>query len=218
MICENTGRPVHKMMHYAVAYERHFGHLVSRPCTFLEIGAGNGGSSQIWKKWLGPLARIVTIDIQDLCKQFEDEQVVVRIGSQADPRFLASLVEEFGAFDAVLDDGSHQAEHIMMSMETLYPIIAPNAVYMVEDVHTAYWSGWGGSKSAQGTIVEFAKEMIDKLNYDHHSGDVDAKGRDYFCVNTFSMSIYDSIIVFEKSAYQNKRNVLIGDDSKRLNY
>ena len=218
MIRDNTGRPVHKLMHYVVAYERHFGHLVSRPCTFLEIGAGNGGSSQMWKKWLGPLARIVTIDIKDLCKQFEDEQIAVRIGSQDDPAFLRALVAEFGAFDAVLDDGSHQAAHVLTSLHTLYPIIAQNAVYMIEDTHTAYWPEYGGSQNANNTIVEFAREMIHKLNRDHHRGDQHDWSPDVNDKNTFSMSVYDSIIVLEKAAYSNRINILIGDESKRVNY
>ena len=40
---DNNGRPIHKSGHYFFAYERHFSRYRGQPCTFLEIGAGNGG-------------------------------------------------------------------------------------------------------------------------------------------------------------------------------
>ena len=212
----NTSRPIHKMMHYFKAYERHFGQFVGRPCTFLEIGAGNGGSSQMWKRWFGPLARVVSIDINPVCAQFEDEQVAIRLGDQGDPVFLQSLLDEFGRFDAVLDDGSHQMHHVLASMSFLYPRIAPHGVYMVEDVHTAYWPDWGGGYGKPDTVVSFFKEAVDKLNAHHIQGN--ALLPDGFTETTFAITAYDSILVFEKSPYQNKRNDIIGDAALRVNY
>lgn len=212
----NTGRPVDKWMQYFVAYERHFRHLVGRPSTFLEIGAGNGGSSQMWKRWLGPLARIVTIDLNEKCRQFEDEQVSVRLGDQSDPGFLQSLIDEFGIFDAVLDDGSHRADHVLSSMNFLYPRIAANGVYMIEDVHTAYWQEYGGDYNSPSTIVAFFKEAVDKLNVDYIRDNKLVP--DDFSRSTFSISAYDSVLVFEKSAYVNKKHQIVGDQTLRVNY
>jgi cephalosporin hydroxylase len=212
----NKGRPIHKMMHYVAAYERHFGRFVGQPLTFLEIGAGNGGSSQMWKRWLGPLARIVTIDINPICKQFEDEQVAVRLGDQSDPVFLQQLLDEFGPFDAVLDDGSHHMKHVLATMGYLYPRISANGVYMVEDVHTAYWEDYGGGLDRPDTIVSFFKDAVDRLNADHvRDGNLIPDG---FTRSTFSISAYDSILVFEKAAYVNKHNTMVGDPNLRLNY
>lgn len=216
LFLNNTNRPIHKMAHYFVAYERHFGKFVNQPFTFLEIGAGNGGSSQMWKRWFGPLARIVTIDINPICRSFEDEQVAVRIGDQSDPAFLESLISEFGRFDAVLDDGSHQMEHVTKSFNFLYPRIAPNAVYMVEDMHTAYWSDWGGGLRADNSFVERFKMLIDELNA-KHVRDGELVPTD-FTNSTFCMAAYDSILVFEKSAYSNANTFNIGNQDQRVNY
>ncbi|NTF11098.1 class I SAM-dependent methyltransferase [Agrobacterium rubi] len=216
LFLENDGRPIHKMAHYFFAYERHFSKFVNQPLTFLEIGAGNGGSSQMWKKWFGPLARIVTIDINPICKQFEDEQVAVRIGDQSDPIFLATLIEEFGRFDAVLDDGSHQMEHVTKSFNFLYPRIAQNAVYMVEDMHTAYWPEWGGGLRSNGSFIERFKMLIDELNAKNiREGALPATE---FTNSTFCMTAYDSVVVFEKSAYLNANTFNIGDQELRANY
>lgn len=210
----NKGRPIHKMAHYVAAYERHFGQFVGRPMSFLEIGAGDGGSSQMWKRWFGPLAQIVTIDINSYCKKFEDEQVFVRIGDPGDPIFLQQLIDEFGIFDAVIDDGSHQMDQVLSTISYLYPRISPNGVYMVEDVHTAYWDDYGGGLNRPDTIVSFFKDAVDRLNADHvRDGNLVADG---FTRSTFSISAYDSILVFEKAAFINKRNALIGDPNLQI--
>jgi len=87
----------------------------------------------MWKKYFGPHAQIVEIDIKDKCKKYQEEQVSVRIGDQSDHRFLAEVIEEFGPPDIVLDDGSHQMDHIASTFEYLYPLLSKNGVYLVED-------------------------------------------------------------------------------------
>lgn len=212
----NTGRPIHKSGHYFAAYERHFGRYVGRPVTFLEIGAGNGGSSQMWKRWLGPLARIVAIDINPVCRQFEDEQVAVRIGDQGDVAFLQSLLDEFGTPDAVLDDGSHQMDHVRASFEFLYPRLAATGVYMIEDMHTAYWPEYGGGRGDPRSVVETFKDHLDELNADHvRDGGLAPTA---FTRSTFAMTAYDSILVYERAPVVSKVMMMIGDDAKRVNY
>ena len=50
----------------------------------LEIGVFHGGSLQMWREYFGRGARIVGIDIDPRCRQFEEEQISVMIGDQAD--------------------------------------------------------------------------------------------------------------------------------------
>ena len=212
----NTGRPIHKAGHYFFAYERHFGRYVGQPVTFLEIGAGNGGSSQMWKRWLGSLARVVTIDINEVCRQYADEQVSVRIGDQSDPVFLQSLLDEFVTFDVILDDGSHHMEHVNKSFDFLYTKLASNGVYMIEDMHTAYWPDYGGGKGDPRSIVERFKCLVDDLNADHIRDGTTAPSA--FTRQTVAMTAYDSILVFEKAPLINKTMKMVGDNSMRINY
>lgn len=216
LFLNNEHRPVHKAAHYFFAYERHFGPYVGRPLTFLEIGAGNGGSSQMWKRWLGPLARVVTIDVNPICSQFADEQVFVRIGDQGDDAFLQSLLDEFGAPDIVLDDGSHHMRHVASSFDFLYDRMAANGVYMIEDMHTAYWPDYGGGRGDPRSMVERFKGLVDDLNADHVRDGTVAPTR--FTRETVAMTAYDSILVFEKSSFVNKQMKMIGNDALRASY
>src|ERR1700722_19274468 len=89
-------RRSHKWYHYFPVYERHFERFRNQHITLFEIGIGEGGSLQQWKRYLGPFARIVGIDIEPMCKQIEEDQIHVRIGSQDNEEFLARVVGEFG--------------------------------------------------------------------------------------------------------------------------
>lgn len=203
----HTGRVIHKWIHYFPAYERHFSRYVGRPLTFLEIGCGRGGSLQMWKKYFGPQATIIGVDIKPKCKEFEEDQINVRIGSQSDTTFLASLIEEFGTPDIVLDDGSHRMKDVLASFKFLYPLTDRRGVYMVEDMQTSYWKGYGGGLRQAGTFIEEAKLLIDEVNIRATRGQLPETP---FSKSTLSMHFYESMVVFEKGEMQKTHAPAIG--------
>lgn len=210
LFINNKDRQIRKWTHYFPAYERHFQKFVGKPLLFIEIGCGHGGSLRMWKKYFGPYATIVGIDIKPKCKKYEEEQIHVRIGSQNDNDFLNSIIEEFGTPDIVLDDGSHVMSHITTSFNTLYPQLDHRGIYLVEDLHTAYWDEYEGGVERDGSFIEKCKHLIDELNADHTRGAVEPTD---FTRNTLSMHFYDSIVVFEKGSCGEKYNIKIGKSS-----
>jgi SAM-dependent methyltransferase len=198
---------IHKWAHYFPIYEDHFGRYINRPMLFLEIGCGQGGSLQLWKRYLGPLAQIVGIDIVEACGKFEEDQIAVRIGNQADWAFLDDVLAEFGPPDVVLDDGSHLMSHIQASFAHLYPRMSPTGVYMVEDLHTAYWQQFEGGLRREGSFIERCKRLIDELNADHAG---EALAPTAFTRSTLSMHFYDSVVVFERGRHLRKHAPQIG--------
>lgn len=203
----NDGKVIHKWVHYFPIYERHFNGFRGKSLTFVEIGVSKGGSLAMWQRYFGPLARIVGIDIDPACRAHEAAGIDVRIGDQADPVFLQSIVDEFGVPDIVLDDGSHRMRDLEATFRFLYPRMGKNAVYLVEDLHTAYWEEFEGGLDKPGTFINLSKRLIDELNADHSRGAVAATG---FTRETFGMSFYDSVIVFEKGHVFRKEAPQIG--------
>lgn len=210
----NRQRTIHKWTHYFPAYEAHFQRYVNRPVLFLEIGCGRGGSAQMWKRWLGPYARIVGIDLNPECAKFAEEQIAIRIGSQADTGFLQSILDEFGTPDVVLDDGSHQMAHVVETFRYLYPRTARDGVYLVEDLHTAYWDEFGGGVGREGSFMELCKRLIDELNADWTRG---ALPPTEFTRTTLSMHFYDSIAVFERGPHRVAREERISGRKALVN-
>lgn len=70
----HKGRLAQKWHHYLEIYERHFEPLQQQkqPLRTLELGVSRGGSLEIWRKYFGPDARIVGIDIDPACAERVD--------------------------------------------------------------------------------------------------------------------------------------------------
>jgi hypothetical protein len=204
---DNRNRPAHKWKHYFPIYERHFADYVNKTVTFVEIGCGQGGSLQMWKRYFGPHARIIGLDINPRCRDFEEDQIQVRIGPQQDTAFLSGIIEEFGAPDIVLDDGSHIMSHVGASFKFFYPRLPTSGIYMVEDLHTAYWPSKEGGLRRPGTFIELSKHLVDELNADHVGADLSPTE---FTRTTLAMHFYDSVIVFERGRTTAKAALVTG--------
>jgi len=133
----HAGRQVDKWIHYFPLYDRHLGPFQATATRVLEIGIDHGGSLQLWKRFF-PVAEIVGVDINPVCKEFEEDRIKVEIGSQNDPYFLRTL----GEFDVVIDDGSHNVRDQEISFSVLWP--RTKSVYLIEDCHGPYPSIGGG--------------------------------------------------------------------------
>jgi hypothetical protein len=158
------GHDVHKWHHYFEVYERHFERFRSRPIRMLEIGVYRGGSLRLWREYFHAGSLIVGVDIDSKCRKHDrpDENVHVRIGSQADPTFLKEVIEEFGPFDIILDDGSHVTHHQLVSFGVLFrDALKAGGCYLVEDMHTNFWASHVDSPES---FLDCAKQMVDLLH------------------------------------------------------
>lgn len=193
----HRGRLIHKWEQYFPAYERHLTRFRNTAVTILEIGVGEGGSVQMWRRFLGPTARIIGIDLNPACKAYEERQIAIRIGDQTDTGFLDQVLAEFGPVQVIIDDGSHIMPHVQRTFAHLYPHrgFDPNGVYIVEDLHTAYWPEFGGGLRRPESFMETAKGHMDELNAMHTRG---ALAPTAFTASTLSMHVYDSMVVYER--------------------
>ena len=165
----DTESIVHKWHHYIPIYEKYFEKYRGQEVRFLEIGVSKGGSLRMWREFLGPNAVIFGIDIDENCSEFNGVHAEVRIGSQDDSSFLSSVVLEMGGIDVVLDDGSHHMQHIFESMRILFPKLNQGGIYLVEDLHTAYWRGFGGGYHSKNNFFRIIPKLIDDIHSWYHS-------------------------------------------------
>jgi hypothetical protein len=193
----HQGRPSAKWHHYLEVYDRHLARFRGKQVRLLEIGVQHGGSLQIWRQYFGPQAIIFGIDIDEKCRDFDDEDGRVRIGSQADPEFLQEVVKEMGGIDIVIDDGSHVASHQRISFDCLYPLLNNNGVYLCEDLQAAYWPVFhDGGYKREGTFIEVVKELIDDIHSWYH--DQGSTVLDTAAESIHSLCVYEGIVAVEK--------------------
>lgn len=194
--CNNQGRLIHKWHHYFDIYHNHFQRFRNQPVTILEIGVYHGGSLQMWKNYFGSKAKIYGVDINPRCKELEEKQIEIFIGSQEDRDFLRDLKDKIGHIDILIDDGGHTMRQQITTFEELFPFVNEKGIYLIEDLHTSYWRKYGGGYKKKKSFIEYAKNFIDSLNAKH------SKDPRLFPNNVTSsvtgIHFYDSILVLEK--------------------
>ncbi|MFY2861413.1 class I SAM-dependent methyltransferase [Mycobacterium sp. THU-M104] len=160
---------VHKWAHYLPVYESALAGFRSRPVRMLEIGVFRGGSLQMWRRYLHLESIVVGIDIDTSTKQFDNpgQRIHVRIGDQTDTRFLQTVIDEFGPFDIILDDGSHMNSHIAQTFRYLFPHgLASAGIYIVEDIHANYWPKF---RDDPMSFTDLTKWLIDSMHAHYFS-------------------------------------------------
>jgi predicted O-methyltransferase YrrM len=116
-----------------------------RPQNIFEIGIWDGGSTAYWFEYFNA-QKIVAVDHLDredsgyFRRYVESRKLADRVKTywgvnQGDSRRLLEIVgNEFEEpLDLVIDDGSHLPEETKTSFETLYPLLRPGGIYVIED-------------------------------------------------------------------------------------
>jgi hypothetical protein len=203
----HRGRIVHKWVHYLEIYERHFAPYRNTPVKMLEIGVFKGGSLEMWREYFGETATIFGVDINSDCAGYVTAPTQVRIGSQDDPLFLKKVILEMGTPDIVLDDGSHIGCHQRKSFDTLFPLLKPGALYVIEDLHTSYWpEPYAGGYRRETTAIGHIKQMIDDMHAWYHNSPVTTPAK----TDIGAIHLYDSIVVIEKKRRQQPGHIQVG--------
>ncbi len=183
----------------------------NKKLNILEIGVDNGTGMESYQK-IFLNAKICGIDIRPVTSNFGK----VYCGDQKDRKLLDKVDSENGPFDIVIDDGSHQNDDQIKTFEHLFPKLNPGGVYIVEDVHTSYWSVCGGGYESN-SFINYTKKLNDLINYwawnkgyqsidgAWHPNAEDIKKYNSYNVseeiysNLNCISVYPNIVVFYKS-------------------
>jgi hypothetical protein len=116
-----------------------------RPQNIFEIGIWDGGSTAYWFEYFNA-QKIVAVDhlTREDTKYFrsyvETRDLADRVKTywgvdQGDSSVLLEIIDkEFDEpLDLVIDDGSHLPQETKSSFETLYPLLRPGGIYVIED-------------------------------------------------------------------------------------
>ena len=203
---QQTGEPFLKWWHYFDIYSLELGGIAERsrngtlprPLHLLEIGVWRGGSMGLWREYFGTSALIYGVDIDQRSREFCDNDAEIRIGSQTDSLFMNGVVDEMAYVDIIIDDGSHNCLDVVSTLEMLWPRLADDGVYIIEDLHTSYWPAWGGGLRRRGSSVEALKRLIDEMHRSYFGRDTRVGPLSIPRSELFSVSFYDSVAVLRK--------------------
>lgn len=193
-----------KWEQYLGIYEAEFGVYIreSRPVRLLEIGVSNGGSLEIWRKYLPAGSEIVGIDINPDCGTLTfPDGIEVFVGDASSKDVLDGFLGN-RSFDIIIDDGSHRSDHIISTFEALFPRLRGGGKYVVEDLHASYWKDFGGGFRKPDAAMEYFKGLVDGLNGDSFADTPDLPATERARLEGFGraatrVSFYDSVLVIE---------------------
>jgi hypothetical protein len=190
---------------YTQHYERHFAQFRTRPIRLLEIGIGGyqfedvgGESLRMWQCYF-PRGLVYGLDIFPK-PGVQGPRMRAMQGDQSDPEFLDELGRQLGPFDIVIDDGSHLNDHVKTSFGSLFPHVRPGGLYVIEDLQTAYWPGYGGDDQDlvnADTSICMLKALVDDLNHQEIPKN-NGKAPSYTDRHVIGLHFYHNLAVIEK--------------------
>jgi len=176
---------------YFQVYDELLSKYKNRPITFVEIGVLNGGSLFMWRKFFGPDARIIGIDINPVARRWAADGFEIYIGSQSDGAFWDNFFSSVGDVDVVLDDGGHTNEQQIITAQKCIPHIKDNGMLVVEDVHASYLPSFGNP--SKYSFINYVKFLIDGVNSRFPLVSISANPLNKI---VYSICIFESIVCF----------------------
>jgi SAM-dependent methyltransferase len=120
----------------------------------LELGLWKGGSLPFWREWFRPKIHI-GLDLAERRDSPYFRRYAAAVApethirtywgvDQGDRERLRVIVgREFDEpLDLVIDDASHMYAATKASFETLFPLLRPHGLYVIEDWAWGHWRGW----------------------------------------------------------------------------
>lgn len=152
---------------YCPIYQSLFDDRRFKAIDLFEIGIGEGASLKMWADYF-PFADIYGIDIETF--NIDHERIKTFVAHQEDKAEMHTVLNEIDTFfDIIIDDGSHDADHIIKSLEMLYPYLKSGGIYCIEDVEHPrrdlehrltgynYWFATSSSQILNSNIVVIKK-------------------------------------------------------------
>ncbi len=160
----NTGTDKSSTKHnYLDKYEMFLKLLKGKRICLLEIGVFNGESLQMWKRYFDN-STIVGIDIDEECKKYENDGIVVEIQDMSVVDNIDDIGKKYSP-DIIIEDASHLWSHQIKSLITLLPHMKSGGIYIMEDIGTSFGK-YRKSLYADATVsgYEFMRALSDMVS------------------------------------------------------
>ena len=169
LLSNHKGKYSDKWKSYIDFYWNLFSPIKDQKLDILEIGIENGGSLEIWAQFFPNAGKIMGYDIDPKCGTltFDDSRIQVSIGDSSSKEAGANIENSTSNLGIVIDDGSHKSSDIIRSFLLFFPQLRPGGLYVIEDLHTSYWSDWEGGISYPSSAMQFLKLLTDSTNFSH---------------------------------------------------
>lgn len=159
---------------YTFLYDELFTPIRYSPVRILEIGYARGRGTRTLAEYF-PRGVIHSFDIEPNPKHYNHltkelkKRIKLYQGDQSDPKSIQQVLywvynsprnrnkRGYRQFDIIIDDGSHEPDHQLISFKTLWPEVLPGGLYIIEDFHYCY-------KNKRHKTISWLFDKIHELN------------------------------------------------------
>lgn len=141
------------------------------PVTLLEIGVASGQSLKMWSRYFShpdghSKAKIIGIDIRpecrEMCRFYPNIEIIT--ADAANLVFAENLGLKKRNYDMIIDDGSHVARDIARAWFWLWPLLARNGYYVIEDLNCVFSASYkAGERSEEDRDVNEIGRLVLEL-------------------------------------------------------
>jgi hypothetical protein len=226
-----TGKLSDKWELYLDVYARVLAPLRDRPINLVEVGIQNGGSLELWSQFFPNAKMLVGCDVDPRCEllRYADPRIHVVVGPINERTTFDKIMRLADRFDIFIDDGSHHSADINCSFYNYFHRVRAGGLYIIEDLHCAYWQDYGGGLGRPSGAMGFLRLLVDGLNRAHWKEAVTlgqmaapylppgTEVDDSLASDIRSISFYDSMCVIEKSVADGRdrlgTRLIVGDEA-----
>lgn len=173
-----------------------------------------GGSLFMWRKFFGNKARIIGVDLNPEAKKLQKFGFEIYIGDQAEDIFWKNFYKKIGKIDILLDDGGHTNIQQIATLYNSINHIKDGGLIIIEDTHASYISK-GFNNPSKFSFINYSKQIIDSI---HKRSPSVNRSEDFFSKKIYSVSYYESIVIFEVNASKCNLNYIVHNKNKNINF
>ncbi len=155
---------------YTELYAKYFKDMREKPINLMEIGIGDhgGDSLRIWLEYF-ERAKIIGLDwnhsFVERANSIHTDIKAYQFDQGGDYNEIERIlkINYPEGLDIIIDDGSHDNNHIMHSFKSFWPMLRDGGIYVIEDTYSSWLS------PENSATLSLIKEVVPRIN-DHVSG------------------------------------------------
>jgi len=206
---------------YIDIYDSYFKKIKDNELKILEIGIADGKSLLTWSDYFKN-STIIGIDIHKIDiiqNKLNRKNIKIYQGSQSDNIFIKKIIEQYGNFDIIIDDGSHLTKDVKKSFHLLFPSLNNNGLYIVEDMQTSYNHFFGGNPfdlKYSNSHMNFFKNLTDRLNYQEIANPFYIKNK--YDSKIINISFYHNLVFLRKGVNDKISKEVLNHSYENMKY
>lgn len=124
-----------KYNNYGKYYDKYLNNYINKQIRYLEIGILKDEGLYAMKEYFNNAKVIVGIDRNPYSITLEQTQnnIFIEIGKQNNEIFLNKVNNKYGNFDIIIDNCTGELDDILVSFNTLFPLLNDKGVYIIEN-------------------------------------------------------------------------------------